>query len=157
MMKNSVKVAKSLATLGFFGYLPAPGTQASLIISIMIWVGSFVGIMSLVEIFLITIGSFFIVQQALHGFLGKDPKEIVLDEVVGSLWVFLLVPVTTQNIIFGFLLFRLFDITKIAGISYLESLPGAWGVLGDDIAAGVLTSVCLFFLKSSFASALCVL
>jgi phosphatidylglycerophosphatase A len=52
-----------------------------------------------------------------------------------------LVPLCWQTILAGFLLFRLFDITKWFGIKRAEHLVGAWGVLIDDILAAILANV----------------
>lgn len=74
---------------------------------------------------------------------GKDPGKIVVDEFVG-LWItYLFIPPTLSNLFIGFLLFRLFDISKILGIKKLEKLPNAWGVMADDVLAGIYANICL--------------
>lgn len=82
--------------------------------------------------------------------LGKrDPGEVVLDEFVAIPFCFLgwqsLVDVAPPWAIFlaGFGLFRLFDIWKPLVIGKLQSLPDGWGVVADDIAAALATSVTL--------------
>ncbi|HPS54997.1 MAG TPA: phosphatidylglycerophosphatase A [Sedimentisphaerales bacterium] len=80
---------------------------------------------------------------------GKtDPGEIVADEVAGQCMTFVGLAVSaTSNIciaaVIGFLLFRFFDITKIWPIRKLEQLPAGWGVLCDDLLAGVFAAVVL--------------
>jgi phosphatidylglycerophosphatase A len=72
----------------------------------------------------------------------NDPQEVVADETAGQAltllavaWVF---PVHICNTaVLGFALFRLFDITKPWPIRRLEKLPSGWGILADDLAAGV--------------------
>ncbi|MCS7035553.1 MAG: phosphatidylglycerophosphatase A [Saprospiraceae bacterium] len=68
---------------------------------------------------------------------GKDPSPVVLDEMVG-MWVALWVaPVEWEAWAVIFASFRLFDIFKPLGIRSLERLPGGWGVMLDDILAGI--------------------
>jgi phosphatidylglycerophosphatase A len=69
----------------------------------------------------------------------KDPKPVVIDEVVGQLVTLLFVPRTAGlgMFIVGFFVFRAFDILKPYPIRRLESLRGGVGVMADDILAGV--------------------
>ena len=77
----------------------------------------------------------------------RDPKEVVIDEWAGQLIA--LIGITPLNgeipsftlILIAFGLFRLFDITKIAFISTLERIPGAIGILLDDILAGIYAAL----------------
>ncbi|MBI1313746.1 phosphatidylglycerophosphatase A [bacterium] len=84
--------------------------------------------------------------------LGKhDPGEVVYDEVAAFWLVFLpqLVtgtPITWQHTIAGFVLFRIFDISKPWPVSRLERLPGGLGIMADDLAAGMLAGAVLFVL-----------
>ncbi len=72
---------------------------------------------------------------------GKDPSVVVLDEMLG-LWVALwAAPVEAQSWPIIFFLFRLFDVLKPLGIRWLERLPGGWGVMLDDVLAGVYASL----------------
>jgi phosphatidylglycerophosphatase A len=69
----------------------------------------------------------------------KDPQVVVIDEVAGTLVTLLPMPhASWQAIAAGFVLFRLFDIVKPWPIRHLERLPGGWGIVLDDIGAGVL-------------------
>lgn len=77
---------------------------------------------------------------------SKDPQEVVIDEVVGVLISFLLVPVTGLTLILGFLLFRFFDILKPPPISFFDrKVPGAAGVMADDIVAGAIVNLIFHF------------
>lgn len=79
-------------------------------------------------------------------FLGNsDPKEAVVDELIGQFITFLFVPfgLSWPLIIAGFLLFRLFDIWKPFPINDLQILPAGIGVCADDIVAGVYAGICL--------------
>ena len=74
---------------------------------------------------------------------GKDSSRVVIDEIAGMCITLLFVPVSLQYIITGFVLFRFFDIVKPLFISRLESLPAGWGVMGDDVLAGIYSNVVL--------------
>ena len=91
---------------------------------------------------------------------GKsDPREVVADELAGQaltmLVILLLQPVNICNTTaLGFALFRLFDVTKPWPIRKLEKLPLGWGILADDLGAGVYAAVisvlCIQFLPAWF-------
>jgi len=72
-----------------------------------------------------------------------DPSEVVIDEVAGLLVTFLLVPFHIVCIIVGFILFRLFDIIKPWPIHTVEKIKKGYGIMLDDIIAGVFSNVVL--------------
>ncbi|MGY0037000.1 phosphatidylglycerophosphatase A family protein [Pedobacter sp. NJ-S-72] len=74
---------------------------------------------------------------------GKDHNRVVIDEVVGMCITLLWIPVTPVNILIGLILFRFFDIVKPLFIRRLENLPGGWGVMFDDILAGIYANILL--------------
>lgn len=74
---------------------------------------------------------------------GKDSNRVVVDEVHGMLLSLFLLPSTWQWVLAAFLLFRAFDIAKPLGIRKMETLPGGWGVMVDDVLAGVYSNVLL--------------
>ena len=74
---------------------------------------------------------------------GKDSSQVVIDEAAGMMISLLFVPVTIPYMVTGFVLFRLLDITKPLLIRKTESLPGGWGVMMDDILAGLYTNLML--------------
>jgi len=74
---------------------------------------------------------------------GKDHNRVVIDEVAGMCIALLWVPVTPLNILMGLILFRFFDILKPLLIRRLEALPGGWGVMFDDVLAGVYANIVL--------------
>ena len=66
-----------------------------------------------------------------------DPGFVVIDEVAGQ-WIALLgSPMDWKHAIIALVLFRLFDITKPFPARQLESLPAGWGIVFDDVAAGL--------------------
>lgn len=74
---------------------------------------------------------------------GKDSSRVVIDEIAGMCISLLFVPVTFPNILAAFVLFRFFDIAKPLYIKRLELLPGGWGVMADDILAGIYSNIVL--------------
>jgi phosphatidylglycerophosphatase A len=84
-----------------------------------------------------------------HGLQVVDPSECVLDEVAGQ-WI-ALVPIALYGRAFdwapyvlGFFLFRLFDVLKFWPMSAAEDLPGGYGVMADDVLAGLLAAGVLY-------------
>ena len=74
---------------------------------------------------------------------GKDSYRVVIDEIAGMCLSLLFVPVNHKSLLAGLFLFRLFDIAKPFGIRKLEKLRGGWGVMLDDLLAGLYTNLLL--------------
>ena len=148
---------KRLAASCFgLGWLPvAPGTWGSLppviIFALMCRFGTPAGIISIVMAALALAGSVLCVKfaPAAVAATGKtDPGEVVADEFAGQAVTFLAIgTIPTGQIwataVLGFLLFRLFDITKPWPIRKLEKLPNTWGILADDLLAGAYAGIVL--------------
>ncbi len=82
--------------------------------------------------------------QAERDFGVHDHPGIVWDEIVGQLLALTLAPVSVVWLLAGFGLFRLFDIWKPFPIRWLNNhVPGGWGIMLDDVAAGVAAAACL--------------
>lgn len=78
---------------------------------------------------------------------SKDPQSIVLDEIAALPIVYLGVPMTGAAVwVAGWLLFRLFDITKPPPTRQFEKLPGGLGIMADDWVAAVEACVALHIL-----------
>jgi phosphatidylglycerophosphatase A len=87
-----------------------------------------------------------------HELGTEDPQVVVVDEVAGTLVTLLPMRHAWWPAIgVGFLLFRLFDITKPWPIRRLERLPGGWGVVLDDIGAGVFAAAVMQGLRAAGA------
>ncbi len=78
-------------------------------------------------------------------FKDKDPKQAVIDEVIGQLITFLFIPFTFswKTLLAGFIFFRIFDIWKPYPINSLQFLPLGIGVCADDILAGIYAGIAL--------------
>lgn len=77
----------------------------------------------------------------------QDPKEVVIDEVVGFLITMMWLPMTWQAWAAGFALFRTLDILKPPPISTMDrKIKGGVGVVADDIMAGIIANIVLQYL-----------
>lgn len=138
------------------GFIPLmPGTMGSLLAAGILSFGAY----SFSEHeFIFFTAIFLLISLILHALTvtafcdkhGKDAGSFVLDEWVGqAIPFFALIPFSELNAHFPFLillafgLFRLFDILKPLGINKLQDLPGGWGVLTDDVLAGLYALFCL--------------
>ena len=74
---------------------------------------------------------------------GKDPGLVVIDEFVGQWLALFCLPRAIAIYIIGFALFRLFDIWKPFPVNRIQSLPGGWGIMLDDVLAAIYTNLCL--------------
>ena len=84
------------------------------------------------------------VSQEAEDLLGKkDPSAVVIDEVAGLSVTMFLVPMSWLSLGVGFLLFRFFDILKPWPANRAEKLPGGFGIVLDDLVAGVYAHVAL--------------
>jgi len=139
-----------IVTIFYIGKLPfAPGTWAS-IMATVIWLFLFNSansyLLPIFSIILLIIGTYFS-HLSLKKSNDHDPSYIVIDEWVGQ-WIALsFIPVNLSFAIIGLVLFRFFDISKIGPIRYFEKLPGAFGVMLDDVVAGLLTMLVIYILQ----------
>lgn len=142
----------------YTGLIPfAPGTAAAFV-ALVIWYILFL-ILSPTLLFWTTIGLIIVVtiigvwtSNVMEKYWGPDPRAVVIDEYVGT-WIPLLVaPCGVHTWIFaiiGFALFRIIDIFKPLGCRKIEEImPGGWGVMFDDILAGIYALVILLVIKS---------
>jgi len=77
---------------------------------------------------------------------GGDPSRVVVDEMVGVMIPLLVVPGDDRWWMYALaslVLFRFFDIAKPLGVRRMERFPGGWGIMADDILAGVYSAVIL--------------
>jgi phosphatidylglycerophosphatase A len=74
---------------------------------------------------------------------GEDSYRVVIDEVAGMCITLLFVPVKWPYVMIGLVLFRFFDIVKPLYIRKMELLDGGWGVMMDDVLAGVYANLIL--------------
>jgi phosphatidylglycerophosphatase A len=137
------RIVKFVATGGYVGFLPiAPGTWGSLVgLGLFLLLAPLPLLLySIVFVSLIAIGVW--VAGEAERLLGqKDASPIVIDEIAGMLLTYLALPSAWVPVLSGFIFFRIFDILK--PIPQLERLPGGWGIMLDDLCAGVLAHFCV--------------
>ncbi|MBS1528904.1 MAG: phosphatidylglycerophosphatase A [Bacteroidetes bacterium] len=74
---------------------------------------------------------------------GKDPAKVVIDEAAGMCISLLFLPVNWKYVAAALILFRIFDIAKPFYIRKLEAFRGGWGIMLDDVLAGVYANILL--------------
>lgn len=133
-----IKAARAIATCGI-GYMGKGGGSVAAAAYCVVWllvaenistVWSIV--LALAILFLGTWSSY-----KVESGWGHDSSKVVIDEVAGMMITLLWAPVDIKYALAGFILFRFFDILKPLGIKSAERLPGGWGVMADDVLAGV--------------------
>jgi phosphatidylglycerophosphatase A len=82
------------------------------------------------------------IAARMERFYGRDPAEVVIDEVAGQ-WISLLfLPHTWQAALAAFLFFRAFDIVKPPPARYFDRMHGGFGIMMDDVIAGLYALAC---------------
>jgi phosphatidylglycerophosphatase A len=76
----------------------------------------------------------------------KDPGFVVIDEVAGQLIAFMGIPVSWKTLLAGFILFRVLDTLKPPPLRQLERLPEGWGIVVDDLGAGIYALIAMHVL-----------
>ncbi|MFQ5877067.1 MAG: phosphatidylglycerophosphatase A [Acidobacteriota bacterium] len=76
-------------------------------------------------------------------FARADPRPVVIDETAGLFWSLVGLPVDATTLVAGALLFRAADVLKPPPARQLERLPGGWGIVADDVAAGLYANLAL--------------
>ena len=140
--KNDIVVF--LATGFFTGFLPTmPGTWGTFAgIPLVIISHRLTSIMQVIFTVVFVTFAAYIAGRAEILFADRDARPIVIDEMVGFLITLLWLPLNFLTLCLGFVLFRLFDIVKPPPIGILEKrLHGGWGIVLDDVLAGVFANV----------------
>ncbi len=143
-------LVKMLSTGFFLGYMPiAPGTFGTLLgvlLFYLLWpLPHYIYSVTLVTLILF---ASWISTLAEGVFNERDSQKIVIDEVVGYLVAVAFHPWGIFNAVAAFVLFRLFDITKPFPIGLIDrKLRAGWGVVFDDVLAGVYANICLVVIK----------
>lgn len=81
---------------------------------------------------------------------SKDPQRVVLDEIAALFLIQIWFPVSTAGLIVQFLSFRFFDILKPPPCRQGEQLPGGWGIVADDLLAGVYSIATVWLVNRFF-------
>ena len=120
---------------------PAPGTWGSAAALLIGLVWSFFGGMPLWFIVLAGAAGIYICDSGEKPLGVHDASEIVYDEWIGMWIAMWSVPLVLTPV--AFLLFRLFDISKIGPIGRIQDLNGGLGIMADDVLAGIISRLIL--------------
>lgn len=140
------KWIKYLATGFGSGLAPlAPGTAGTLVgVPLYLIFSALPWPIWLITVLAFTSLAWYLSDAAERLFGRKDAPCIVIDEIAGLQWTLFLVGPTVFHVFIGFLLFRLFDILKPFPARFFQDrLPGGYGVVADDLAAGVYGNLAL--------------
>jgi phosphatidylglycerophosphatase A len=131
-----------IATFFGIGKLPfAPGTWASVVAAPLFYpLIDYPAIQGCVLIAVFFIGVFACTQYA-KNLAEIDPSSAVIDEVLGMGVAMLAIPKQWPFAVMALILFRVFDIWKPYPIRRIEKLPGGWGIMTDDLVAGIYARI----------------
>ncbi len=149
----SIRLARMIASGGGLGYLPkAPGTWGSLAACIIAWPMAVNGgplLLFLAVGLALVIGLWagaVCLRCGDDSETASDPSWIVIDEMAGQWLTLAVVPPELFYYILGFFVFRGLDILKPPPINWVESWPGSWGIMADDLVAGGLAAILLWLI-----------
>jgi len=140
-----------IATAGGIGFLrPAPGTWASVAAGLVAGVLCLEAGEQALTPALLTgavaalIAGLLSAPAAIRYFTRQDPSQVVIDEVLGTWVAVACIPASVLHrqallaVALAVLAFRVFDIAKPWPVGWFERLPGGWGIMADDLAAGLV-------------------
>lgn len=142
MRKSLVKAISTVFFIGYSNFIP--GTLASL--AAFLVYAFFIrdnAILHLVLVAAIIMLGFWVSSEAEGIFNKKDARQIVIDDFAGMLGSLLFLPYSLKLGLAGFFVFRVMDGLKPYPIYKIERLHRAWGVMGDDLVAGIYVNITL--------------
>ncbi len=143
-------IATLLSTVFGIGYARiAPGTIASAVALPFAWAmlaiwGPYPLVAASLAVYAIGVWS---TGEYARRTAKNDPSECVIDEVAGQWLACAAAPLSPAGFVLAFVLFRLFDISKLWPVSLGERLPGGWGIMTDDMIAGLLSALIIAVLR----------
>jgi phosphatidylglycerophosphatase A len=138
------RIVTCFATFFYTGFFPfAPATFATLVFLALYWLVPGGDWLTTWTIFVPTLALSIPASSRMEKTHGKDPHCVVIDEVVGIQLVLLGATPSLAGVVAAFVLFRIFDVWKPYPIDRLQSLPGGWGIVADDVLAGIYSRVVL--------------
>lgn len=155
--KKIMNFSTFYSTLFNIGYFPkAPGTAGTFVAALVyfllpesMFISAACWIFFLLIVLILSIISVHFISKA-EKVLGHDNGKIIIDEFFGYFFSVLFLPKTILIIIGSFLLFRFFDILKPEPVNILQKLPEGWGVMADDVMAGIYANLILQVLVRIF-------
>ncbi|MFI3241602.1 MAG: phosphatidylglycerophosphatase A [Alphaproteobacteria bacterium] len=143
------KISFIVATFFGAGYFPkASGTFGSLAtLPFVFFINQYFGLSGMLAFITTTFVFGTIATKEVLKHTTHDPKEIVIDETVGQsiALLYLAINPSVWTYVFGFALFRVFDILKPYPVSYFDKqVENEYGVMLDDVVAGIFAFVVLY-------------
>ncbi|MBU1921347.1 phosphatidylglycerophosphatase A [bacterium] len=161
-MKKISFPEEAVTTVLWSGYFPiAPATVASAVTCVIIWfIPALLNVWGMIATIPATLIGVWLSNRYIAGYeveqnhkfaklrrpnpKKSDPDPVVFDEFVGQWITLFAVPHTIFAYLAAFFVFRLFDIFKPFGIGKTQQLPGGWGVMIDDVLAGIAGAILLY-------------
>ena len=127
----------------YAGFSPvASGTVGSLVALGIYWlIPEMQPWLILVPVILVSFAIGVPISTAMEHHYGNDPSEVVWDEVVGMWISVLLLPRIWYVLVIAFFVFRVFDIVKPPPAGYFDRMKGGFGIMMDDVIAGVYANI----------------
>ena len=163
MKKINVLISTSF---GCGYYTKIPGTITSLVTTIFIYTAyeyfEYTNVRFLLIFFIIIFFySFYAVKDSESEFINEDPRQIVIDEVIGQAMPLILLIYLNQNnqlsfqieiyYALSFLFFRFFDIIKPFPVSYFDkNFKNYFGIIMDDVIAGLYSMLLIYLISLKF-------
>ena len=161
------KINVLISTFFGYGYLTKiPGTVTSIVTTVFIYIAyEYLGYtnlkFSIIFFTLLFFYSFYAVKDSESEFKNKDPRQIVIDEVLGQAMPLILLLYLNQTnqlslqieiyYILSFLFFRFFDIIKPFPVSYFDkNFKNYFGIIMDDIMAGSYSMLLIYLISLKF-------
>ena len=161
------KINVLVSTFFGCGYLTKiPGTITSIVTTILIYLAyEYLGFtelkFSIIFFILLFLYSFYAVKNSESEFKNKDPRQIVIDEVLGQSMPLIMLLYLSQNnqldmqieiyYVLSLLFFRFFDILKPFPVSYFDkNFKNYFGIIMDDIMAGLYTMIVIYLISLKF-------
>ena len=120
------------------------GTLAGVLISLASW--PLPWLFRFFFVVAISAVSIYVAGEAEKHYGNTDDQRIVIDEIAGYQVAMLPVAVTGLHLLTAFVLFRIFDIWKPFPLKHFQKFPGGWGVVADDLGAGVYAGILMLIL-----------
>jgi phosphatidylglycerophosphatase A len=145
---------KFVGTFGYTGFFPfAPATFASAVFAAIYWLVPGGEVLANPIVCLVTLIISIPVSSRLEKQYGEDPSCVVIDEVVGMQVILVSAAnVSLWGIFLAFFVFRVFDVVKPFPVGRSQKLPGGWGIVIDDLLAGVYSRIVLVAIAAQFPS-----
>ena len=136
-------IAKIFGSVFGIGFLPfAPGTFGSLAAALVYLLFPAVAPLGIfVPLILLTSALGVWAGNVMEKEFGKDPSSAVVDELAGQWLALAALPAAPVPVLLSFGFFRLYDIWKPGPVDRAQNLPGGWGIMVDDLLAGLLANL----------------